>query len=371
MCRHREFRNNQMKFENVFRIIGYLILYAICGMLYYFLHSHFYFIVMVIMTVAPFLSLFMAFVLRKRITVKIAAGIISMKKSEEAVVIGEPYGRQGDEIFFCMKLNNPTLFVSLDVKLVFDISNTFFEALGERIISVPVRAKNGYELSIPLVSSLPGIIKINLKKIYIKDLMGFCFLKKEFDESAEITILPKALETLNYDKSATQAGMLESEESNKRGNDFSDVQEIREYIPGDKLMSIHWKLSAKRDILMVKDRVTMSDKQLVVVIELCDTNHEILNMVIATTYSIILQMLEEKTTIRFLYWSANRFDYGDEKIEYKADADEAFSKMFYEKIYSSQDEAASHMASVHPEMRAYLYVNAENGKVNVQVKENN
>ena len=26
---------------------------------------------------------------------------------------------------------------------------------------------------------------------------------------------------------------------------FSDVQEVREYIPGDKLMSIHWKLSAK------------------------------------------------------------------------------------------------------------------------------
>lgn len=28
------------------------------------------------------------------------------------------------------------------------------------------------------------------------------------------------------------------------------------------------------------------------------------------------------------------------------------------------------MANVHPEMRAYLYINADNRKVNVQVKEN-
>jgi len=359
-----------MRVENIVRIIGYLILYAICGMLYYFLHSHFYFIVMVIMTVAPFLSVFMAFVLRKKLTAQIVQGVVSMENAENVSVIREPYGRQKEEFFFCLKLNNPTFFVSLDVKLTLEIENTFFETSGERIISVPVRAKKGYELSIPLMPTLPGIIKISLKKIYIKDLMGFCFLGKKMEESAEATVLPKALETVQYDKLAAQEGMLESEESNKRGNDFSDVQEIREYIPGDKLMSIHWKLSAKRDILMVKDRVSMSDKQLVIVPELYGADVQGLNMVVSAAYSIILQMLEEHTTIRLLFWSKNRYDYGDEKIEYKQDADEAFAKMFYEKKYDVSDEAASHMANVHPEMRAYLYINADNRKVNVQVKEN-
>ncbi|MDE5873155.1 MAG: hypothetical protein K2H07_04510, partial [Lachnospiraceae bacterium] len=216
-----------MRVENIVRIIGYLILYAICGVLYYFLHSHFYFIVMVIMTVAPFLSVFMAFMLKKKLTAQIIHGIVSTENADKAGVKWEPYGRQDEELFFCLKLNNPTLFVSLDVKLTVEIENTFFETSGKRIISVPVRAKKGYELSIPLMPTLPGIIKISLKKIYIKDLMGFCFFGKEMEESAEATVLPKAQETVQYDKSAAQAGMLESEESNKRGNDFSDVQEIR------------------------------------------------------------------------------------------------------------------------------------------------
>ena len=106
--------------------------------------------------------------------------------------------------------------LSLQIKL--------FETSGERIISVPVRAKKGYELSIPLMPTLPGIIKISLKKIYIKDLMGFCFLGKKMDEDAEATVLPKALETVQYDKMAAQAGMLESEESNKRGKDSGKVR---------------------------------------------------------------------------------------------------------------------------------------------------
>lgn len=138
-----------MRVENIVRIIGYLILYAICGMLYYFLHSHFYFIVMVIMTVAPFLSVFMAFVLKKKLTAQIVQGIVSLENAHDASVLREPYGRQDEELFFCLKLNNPTLFVSLDVKLALEIENTFFETSGERIISVPVRAKKGYELSIP------------------------------------------------------------------------------------------------------------------------------------------------------------------------------------------------------------------------------
>ena len=49
---------------------------------------------------------------------------------------------------------------------------------------------------------------------------------------------------------------------------------------------------------------------------------------------------------------------------------EAFAKMFYEKTYMDMNEAASHMANVHPEMRAYLHVAADGSKAVVMVKEN-
>ena len=166
------------------------------------------------------------------------------------------------------QIKNPTWFVSLDTKLIVNVENTLMETIGQQVFSVPVHAGKGYTLTLPVVATYPGLLKISVSRVYIKDLMGFFRLKKNVEQTAELSILPRAVTDIAYEKTALEQGMLESEESSKRGNDFSDVQEVREYIPGDKLMSIHWKLSAKRDILMVKDRVSMSDHQLVIVPEL-------------------------------------------------------------------------------------------------------
>ena len=32
---------------------------------------------------------------------------------------------------------------------------------------------------------------------------------------------------------------------NRKGNDLSEIFDIREYVPGDDIRSIHWKLSSK------------------------------------------------------------------------------------------------------------------------------
>lgn len=198
---------------------------------------------------------------------------------------------------------------------------------------------------------------------------GIFRLKKNVEQTAELSILPRAVTDIAYEKTALEQGMLESEESSKRGNDFSDVQEVREYIPGDKLMSIHWKLSAKRDILMVKDRVSMSDHQLVIVPELFIDQPVNLAAILTMTYSVILELIQEQTTVRLLYWSTNRYEYEDVRIDYKEELDAAFARLYYEKAYKNPSEAADHMALVHPEMHAYLHVFSDGQGAQMQVRE--
>lgn len=349
--------------ENVFRTIGYVILFAINAVMFYFLHSHFYFIVLVLMAAAPALSVLMAVVLRKSVTAEVkAAGSAEAGESN--------YGNQNQEAFFLIRVINPTVFVSLDAKLDIVVRNTFFGFEGTQTISVPVHAVKGYELELPIRATLPGLVEVEVKSIRIKDLMGFCFLKKAINAMDDLTVMPELINEPEYEKTALEQGMLESEESSKRGNDFSDVQEIREYIPGDKLMSIHWKLSAKRDILMVKDRVSMSDRQLVILPELYGEDAELLNMILVSTYSIIMQLISDKTTVRLVYWSAARYEYEDIRIDYKEELADAFAKMFYEKTYGSMDEAASHMSNVHPEIKAYLHITADESGAVIRVREN-
>ncbi len=346
--------------ENIFRTVGYLILLAINIIAYWFLHSHFHFIVLVIMVLAPIFSTLIALHLRSKIRVQVSSDCLK----------GE-YGTQNHESFFTVKLINPTWWPSLDVKLFVEVANEFFGTSGNLSFSVPVYSKKGYELKVPLIADLPGRLTLTVKQIKIKDLMGFFFLKKNMDSKGELIVLPELIKQEIGDKTYFESGMLESEESSQKGNDFSDVQEIREYIPGDKLMSIHWKLSAKRDILMVKDRVSMSDKQLVVVPELCNASHYELNTILVTAYSLIHTLVKDKLNVRLMYWSKNRFEYEDVRIDYVEALDSAFAKMFYEECYKAMDEASSHMALVHPEMKSYLHISASGGSAMVIVRENN
>ena len=343
--------------EYIVRIIGYGLLLFVNGMIYYFLHSQFYFLVLVLMVAGPILSAMSVWVLRHYLQVEIHHA-------------QDSYGVQGETAYSTIQIKNPTWFVSLDTKLIVNVENTLMETIGQQVFSVPVHAGKGYTLTLPVVATYPGLLKISVSRVYIKDLMGFFRLKKNVEQTAELSILPRAVTDIAYEKTALEQGMLESEESSKRGNDFSDVQEVREYIPGDKLMSIHWKLSAKRDILMVKDRVSMSDHQLVIVPELFIDQPVNLAAILTMTYSVILELIQEQTTVRLLYWSTNRYEYEDVRIDYKEELDAAFARLYYEKAYKNPSEAADHMALVHPEMHAYLHVFSDGQGAQMQVREN-
>lgn len=358
-----------MGLENIKRTIGYLIIFAINLGLYIFLHSHFYFMLLIILGITPIFSILMAKYLRDKIKVEVKVGV-SGEIDKNSIGIANEYGYCNETSYFYIKICNPTYFVSLDAKLTLVVENTFFKTSGKQLISVPIHMKEGYGLSFPVMATLPGLVSVNVKSIRIKDLLGICFFEKKDVCRGELPILPKMQTESEYEGQSLQSGMIESEESTKRGNDFSDVQEIREYIPGDKLMSIHWKLSAKTDKLMVKDRVGMSDMQLVVVPELCGSSKLGLAQVLSATYSVIYDMIKDKTTVKLMYWSVAGYEYKEKRIDYERDLNEAFVQMFYEKTYEDPGLAAINMAGVHPEIKAFVYICADGSGAHITVKEN-
>ncbi len=345
--------------ENIFRLIGYCILFAVNALLFYFLHSHFHFVVLIIMLVAPLLSIIINIILIKTISVTVdnPAGTNST-------------GRQNEEIFFNINLNNKLPLLTLDAKVKIKTENTFFGTSGTKVFSVPVYAFSGYRLSLPIKPTLPGVLKISAEGIKVKDLMGFTYFSKKINVTSDVTVLPIYVSDIDFDFVNIEKGMLESEESSKRGNDFSEVSDIREYIPGDKLMNIHWKLSAKRDLLMVKDRTTMSDSQLVVLPELLSTSTQILEMIVVATYSVIRKMIETNITTRLIFYSPESYNYGNYRIDNIDDCDAAFSRMFYEKTYKTGDLAAHNMVAVYPEIKAYLHIIADESGIWIKVREN-
>ena len=107
-----------------------------------------------------------------------------------------------------------------------------------------------------------------------------------------------------YEKSLNDIsdGMSEVEETQKKGYDFSEVTDVREYIPGDKLMNIHWKLSAKRDVLMVKERESMSNEQMIIMVSL-EGNPQEVDRVVSLAYGLIKRLMAENVVVRMVWWN--------------------------------------------------------------------
>lgn len=113
----------------------------------------------------------------------------------------------------------------------------------------------GKEMQLELPELSAGIWSMECKKIRIYDLLDWFSVGKWKPLTAEIIQMPKKYE-VNLRKALPEADSpLESEEYEIgiKGSDPSHVREIREYQPGDRLSAIHWKLSAKKQQLMVKE----------------------------------------------------------------------------------------------------------------------
>ena len=150
--------------------------------------------------------------------------------------------------------------------------------------------------------------------------------------------------------------------------DFSDVSDVREYIPGDKLMSIHWKLSAKRDILMVKDRVSMSDQQMVILVELCGSDEEV-DEILTLAYGVVSTFIREQTYVRLLWWSEGNFAFVEKQIMNRENLKDSFSEIYYEKIYSDSEKTKGYMRSIKPELKAYVNICMRDGEADAVVVE--
>lgn len=93
----------------------------------------------------------------------------------------------------------------------------------------------------------------------------------------------------------------------KKGDDPSEIFDIREYVDGDRIQSIHWKLTSKTGHLMVKDGSLPLTKALHIFIDLCvmgkgEDRHTDSNLLVQGIYSISLYMIEHAIPQQFIWY---------------------------------------------------------------------
>ena len=105
-----------------------------------------------------------------------------------------------------------------------------------------------------------GGIKMEITQVKCYDLLGFLAIplpRRQWKQlrADTLLVLPSVSEVPVYVSRQSRDFVGESEEFSRArgGDDPSEIFQIRDYQPGDKLRSVHWKLSAKTDELIVRE----------------------------------------------------------------------------------------------------------------------
>ena len=326
---------------HITRIITYIIQLVIAIVCYDYFRSHLFLMLLVLIIGAPFLSIVGVFVLKWGIDLELTAP--------------QSQVRRLDTGFLHLVLGNRTIVPSLECEVRLKSSNTFYGSESVTMIELPVRAMGNFEEYIPVEYTMNGMYIFEIEDIRFRDLLGLISLRKKINAKAEVTVLPETERSTEFNTSDMSSGMTESEETIKKGHDFSDVSDVREYIPGDKLMSIHWKLSAKKDSLMVKDRVAMSDQQMVLLTELAGRDEDV-DELLSLSYGICKAFMADQILVRLMWWSEMAYEFHERQIINEDDLVEAFQSMYYEKIYKDPEMTRGLMRSIRPELKAYIDV---------------
>lgn len=178
---------------------------------------------------------------RKR---KICAEILSPMTVAEA----------GDFVPIVLRVNNQSGIVCTRVQYQLICGNRFFGAqdksrkLGEAIYP----GDNEFECSVQVPYA--GNYEFELRSIRIYDLTGLFYMTKRIGRSTQIQVLPQitSVGIRISERTRNFYGDADVYDDFHPGDDRSEIFDIREFQAGDRIQSIHWKLSAKSDELLVR-----------------------------------------------------------------------------------------------------------------------
>lgn len=219
--------------------INYMLLTAlvVVGMLFY---NHYVFVLFIIgMIVMPIITFIFGYNAKKKMKIYVKCNNPSIGKN---ILVGVDFVVKNSSLVpvenFTLKVNIYNGFYNNNMNYELIIPSV---PLGER--SVGLMVKNLY----------CGRMVVEVQNAVMYDLLGLFKYKLTPDVVEEIMVMPYEQTELENIPVSTKGNADDEELQQVKGDDVSQISEIRNYIPGDKLQNIHWKLTAKEQELQVKE----------------------------------------------------------------------------------------------------------------------
>jgi len=196
-----------------------------------------------------------------------AANKIAASRLEIAVAFPETLEKE-QRMQGIFKAKNSSLAPCGMVEAVLASKNMLTGEENAAAASFPIGARQSAELPLNLKDSRCGKISFSIERLKVYDLFGLTYHSALPGVRGSVVVLPNLFPLA---VSLGTGGALDKDgtdySTEKPGYDVSEPFGIREYIPGDSLKNIHWKLTRKLDRLIVREAGLPLENSLLILYE--------------------------------------------------------------------------------------------------------
>ena len=211
---------------------------------------------------------------------------------------------KNDDIEVKILIKNNSIFPAINGELKLYYYNKFSGNKETEYINFPINSKETESIDFKIKSKYCGKLIIELQSLKIYDYLTFSSVKKKVNKSKEIIVLPQIYD-LNFSGNVININSLDGEifSKDKAGDDPSEVFNVREYVEGDKIQRIHWKLSSKVDNVMIKEYSQPIVHNSIIIVEFYESENNIntIQGIIETAISLS-HMLLSYNYIHYICW---------------------------------------------------------------------
>lgn len=273
-------------------ILRYCILIAFTLWVWNFFRSYLLFLALILMICCPIVSFLLLWFSRDMLQV-------------QAVLPSNKVGK-GKEFFFDIRVYNPRRLAAFSADISYCWSNLFTGYSEQKKQRVWIAPGGNNEIKQRLSSRFAGGVETRIESFKVYDLFQMFCLHILDKSDADVMVWPAFSDAEGGEIHDYVEGFPKENETKKRGTDYNPDYEIREYIPGDELKTIHWKLSAKQEQLMVRERLATGREKINVLLPLSD-NKQINDSLMEAVYTLCGLLIQKEYPIQ-LYWPGNGND---------------------------------------------------------------
>ena len=138
------------------------------------------------------------------------------------------------------------------VQIELEVKNEMFDRSECLQFLLPLKGKE-QTFFLPVELQLCGQTRFECTRMWVMDLLGLFRIPLKAGQTFYTVLYPPKMR-VQMERIAGTVGSSQTDGflQNRKGNDPSEMFELREYAPGDDIRAIHWKLTSKTDDLVIR-----------------------------------------------------------------------------------------------------------------------